>query len=85
VWRADGKEIVYQAGGDLMSVTVERGADGLRFSAPRRLFTGLRAPAGVVRQDSPLDVSRDGSRILWLQGPDEPDTNVIHVHTAAVK
>jgi eukaryotic-like serine/threonine-protein kinase len=85
VWRADGKEILYQAGADVMCVTVERGAHGLRFSAPRRLFSGLRAPAGVVRQDSPLDVSRDGSRIFWLQGPDQSDSDVIHVRTAAVR
>ena len=68
-----------------MSVTVEARPGGLHFGAPRVLFSGLRAPAGAVLQDSPLAVSRDGSRIFWVQGPEQPQSDVIHVQTAAIK
>jgi hypothetical protein len=79
VWRKDGKEILYIASDTMMSVEVETSGSSLRFSAPTRLFSGLRSPAGSVAISRPLDVSGDGSRIYWTQAVDQPDANMIHV------
>src|SRR5262249_46071609 len=62
-WRRDGKEILYIGREGLMSVAVETSGNDLRFGTPRRLFSGLRQPAGSILLSRPLDVSRDGSRI----------------------
>jgi hypothetical protein len=84
VWRADGKEILYVTGNTLMSVTVD-GSDTLTFGAPRKLFSGLRLPGGTVASSIPLAVSRDGARIFWAQGIEQPESNVIHIKTGAVR
>lgn len=84
VWRGDGKEILYVNGGAVMSVSVE-GGDTLTFGAPRKLFSGLRLPGGNVASSIPLAVSRNGSRIFWVQGVEQPESNVIHIKTGAVK
>jgi hypothetical protein len=84
VWRGDGKEILYVDGDSLMSVAVE-GSGDLTFRTPRKLFSGLRLPAGSVSNSVPLAVSSDGSRIFWLQALEQPESNVIHVRTGAVK
>ncbi len=81
VWRPDGNEILYFNDGDLMSVPVTwRGEPS--FAEARKLFSGLRmaVAAGSTR---PLAVSRDGSRIFWIQGPDPP--NVIDIKTFAIR
>ena len=85
VWRRDGKEIVYLGPDGLMSVTVEKSGSELRFSAPVKLFSGLRIPAGSIAGDTPLAISRDGSRIFWLQGVEQPESNIIHVKTGWIK
>ncbi len=85
VWRKDGKEILYFDKQTVMSVTVERVGAELRFGAPRPLFSGLRRPPGTTQATSPLAVSRDGSRIFWLQGVEQPDSNMIYVKTGALK
>jgi hypothetical protein len=84
VWRKDGKEILYIDKQVVMSVTVEPVGDELRFGAPRPLFSGLRPP-GTVASSSPLSVSRDGSRIFWLKGVEQPESNVIYIKTGWVK
>ena len=70
-----------------MSVAVEgnggNGAPG--FSAPRKLFSGLSVSAGTNVATQDLAVSHDGSRIFWLQGIEQPDSNVIHVKTDLAK
>jgi hypothetical protein len=53
----------------------------LRFGAPVALFS-VRPPSGLLGQYSPLAVSRDGSRIFFPQGVEQPDSNVIHVKTS---
>jgi hypothetical protein len=84
LWRKDGKEILYRNGDALMSVAVEwKGAPA--FGAPRKLFSGLRWPAGSTAAARPLAAWHDGSRIFWLQGVEQPDSNVIHVKTGWLK
>jgi serine/threonine protein kinase len=85
VWRKDGKEIVYVDGQRVMSVTVEVMGNDVRFGAPSELFSGLREPALMNASSSLLAVSRDGSRIFWLQGVEQPDSNMIYVKTGWLK
>jgi hypothetical protein len=85
VWRGDGKEIVYPDGGTLMSIQVDGTGSGLRFGSPHALFSGLRLAAGSISRDMPLAVSRDGSRIFWVQGPEDLESNEIHVRTNAIR
>jgi eukaryotic-like serine/threonine-protein kinase len=85
VWRKDGKEILYVDKLTVMSVTVETAGAELRFGAPRPLFSGLRRAPGTSQASTPLAVSRDGSRIFWLQGVEQPDSNMIYIKTGALK
>jgi serine/threonine protein kinase len=85
VWRGDGKEILYLAPEGLMSITVENRGGELSFGDPHRLFAGLRRAPGVYLISTPLAVSRDGSQIFWLKGPDQPDSNLVNVRTGWVK
>src|SRR5207302_7500057 len=80
VWRRDGKEIVYGgAAGSVWSVNVESAGNELRFAAPRKLFSGLRSPAGATTASHPLEVSRDGSHIYFPQAVEQPNSDVINV------
>jgi eukaryotic-like serine/threonine-protein kinase len=85
VWRKDGKEIVYLDGNTLMSIAVDGTGTALHFGSPHALFSGLRQPAGAVALNMPLAISRDGSRIFWVQGPEETESNEIHVRTNAIR
>jgi serine/threonine protein kinase len=85
VWRADGKEILYDVGETLMSIPVEGTGPNQTFGAPRKLFSGLRPSPAAVGGQSPLAVSRDGSHIFWIQGVEQPNSNMIHVKTNAFK
>jgi predicted Ser/Thr protein kinase len=83
IWRGDGKEILYLEGDSVMSITVG-GKGTLAFGPPHRLFSGLRTgynPNNLMA----LAVSRDGSRIFYLQAVEQPEPNVIHVKIGAVK
>lgn len=84
VWRGDGKEILYYDAGSLMSVSITGGASPT-FGAPKKLFDGLRLPPTYVVRGAPLAVSPDGSRIYWLQGIEQPESNVVHVKIGAVR
>jgi serine/threonine protein kinase len=84
VWRGDGREILFRARETLMSVPVEWDGEP-KFGSPRKLFSGLVFPAGGNVSDRPLAVSRDGSRIFWAQGIEQPDSHVIHVKVGAVR
>jgi len=87
VWRGDSKEILYISRTPealtLMSIAVGGGATP-SFSAPQKMFSGLRWPGGSITT-TPLAVSRDGSRIFWLQAVEQPEPNVIHVKIGAVR
>ncbi|MEO8369681.1 MAG: protein kinase [Candidatus Solibacter sp.] len=82
VWRKDGKEIVIADQGSVWSVPVSGAADGLSFGQRELLFSGLRWPPGATFQSRPLAVSRDGSRIYFVQGVEQPGSGVIHVRLA---
>jgi hypothetical protein len=85
VWRGDGKEIVYFLGENVMSISVQQAGRELRFGDPRVLFSGIRRAPGLIRASTPLAISDDGSRLFWLEGPDQPEANLIHIKTAAVQ
>ena len=91
VWRADGKEILYTNFGQgekydssIWSVRVEGSGDILRFSAPEELFH-VAAPMGLASGGRPLAVSRDGSRIYFLQSAEPSESGVIQVRTIAIR
>jgi hypothetical protein len=85
VWRKDGKEILYANEGTLMSIPVEGTDIALRFGSPHPLFSGLRQAVGTVPRSMPLAVSHDGSRIFWVQGAAETESNVIQVRTNVIR
>jgi roadblock/LC7 domain-containing protein len=65
VWRRDGKEILYRWKGTIFSVRVDTRAGVFRAGQPEALFQ-VRTPP-VVGTSQILDISRDGSRILFAQ------------------
>ena len=83
-WRGDGQEIAYLSFEDgirfVWSVRVRVEGGTLNFSPPERLFS-VRAPAYFVPRMSPLAVSHDGSRFYFIQGVEQPGSDVIHVKT----
>jgi hypothetical protein len=83
VWRRDGREILYRRGEAIMAVSVEGSADQPSFGTPRELFHGVRAPAGSSSASRPLTVTRDGARIFYAQGVEQPEANVIYIKTGA--
>jgi len=75
-WRADGKEIVY-LGPDSSVYTVRLDPARGEFKPPERLFAVRSAPNSTAH--STLAVTRDGSRILFNQAIDQPESQVINV------
>jgi len=84
LWRKDGKEVLYSDGDSLMSIAVRWHGEP-SFAPAQKVFSGLRNAPGLTPDCHPLAVSRDGSRIFWLQGVEQPEANVIHVKIGAVK
>ena len=84
VWRKDGKEILYVGQGRIWSVRVDGSGTQLRFTSPEPLFS-VSLPLGLLAGARPLAVSRDGSKIYFLQSADELDSSVIHVRTRAIR
>jgi hypothetical protein len=84
VWRADGKEILYIDQGRIWSVRVNGVDTQLNFAIPEPLFSASQ-PLGLLSGSRPLAVSRDGSRIYYLQSVEEPDSGVINVRTRAIR
>ncbi|HUJ50174.1 MAG TPA: protein kinase [Bryobacteraceae bacterium] len=80
VWRGDGKELLYLSGATLYSLRVELEADTIRAAKPEALFN-VRVPAGLTANSVPLAVTRDGSRILFAQGAEQPDPQLTYVMT----
>jgi eukaryotic-like serine/threonine-protein kinase len=85
VWRRDGKEIAYLAGNSVMSISVDTAGNELHFGAPRPLISSLRPPAGAVGASRSLAISHDGSKIFYLQGIEQPNSNMIHIKTGFFK
>jgi serine/threonine protein kinase/Tol biopolymer transport system component len=84
-WRADGKEIVYWDNKNVMAVSVESIGGELHFGEPHALVTGLRPTAGLTMAARPLAISRDGSRVFYLQGIAQPEANMIQIKTGFFK
>jgi hypothetical protein len=80
-WRKDGKEIVIADEHGVWSIPVDGEGGSLHFGSPELLFSGIRFPSGSNASSRPLAVSRDGSRIFWVQGIEQPATDVIHILT----
>jgi hypothetical protein len=84
-WRGDGREIVfYVAPGRIYSIPVSFAGGAPQFGKAIVLFSGARRPAGLTASSLPLAVSRDGSRVYWMQGPERSDSGVIHIRTNAL-
>jgi hypothetical protein len=81
VWRGDGKEILYLNGPTIYSIPVAMNGKTIHASPPQALFK-IRLPAGLVGNSMPLAVTRDGSRILFAQGVEQPNPPVTYVMTA---
>lgn len=84
VWSADGAEIFYRSGGQMVVVDVTL-AEGntLEVSAPRVLFEGRFGfePTGLVN----YDVSKDGQRFLMLTDRSPTELRVIEDFGAMVE
>jgi len=75
-WRRDGHEIVY-LGPDSWVCSVRLDPARGEFHAPERLFAVRSAPNSS--EHFTLAVTRDGSRILFNQAIDQPESRVINV------
>jgi serine/threonine protein kinase len=84
VWRKDGREIMYFDRDRIWSVRVDGVGTQLRFAPPEPLFSMSR-PLGTNSGSRPLAVSRDGSKIYFLQSTEEPDSGIIQVRTRAIR
>jgi eukaryotic-like serine/threonine-protein kinase len=81
VWRKDGKEIVYidYESKKISSISVSGTGEDLRFGSPIPLFA-TPPEMNIVTGYNPMEVTRDGSRILFPQALAQPeDSNVIHI------
>ncbi len=86
LWRGDGREILARAAGGAVSIPVNWVGGEPQFGTPQLLFRDVfRFPVGLFGTATPWAVSRDGSEIYWLQGVEQPGSNVIHVRTNAVQ
>lgn len=81
IWRGDGKEILYLNGSTIYSLRVEVKGGTIHASQPEALFT-VRVPDGIVGDEVPMAVTRDGSRILFAQGVEQPNPQLTYVMTA---
>jgi Tol biopolymer transport system component len=79
VWRGDGKEIAYVQGDAVWSAAVSTSGGTLTLGTPQRLFAGLRRAPASVAQSQSLAVSRDGTRLYFVQGVEQPAGDLIHV------
>jgi len=88
-WRGDGREIIERARDGFTSITVSWAQGEPRFGTPTVLFSpkGMPPAAGGVASAISWVVSRDGSRIYWLRGEEQPGwpPGVIDVRTNAVR
>jgi eukaryotic-like serine/threonine-protein kinase len=60
VWRGDGKELFFLAGGKMMAAGVRETVSGLEIDTPRELFSTTATPIA----GTPYDVTADGQRFL---------------------
>ena len=75
-WRGDGKEVVY-LGPDSYLYSVHLDPAHGEFRPPERLFA-VRTASNSAEHFT-LAVTRDGSRVLFNQAIDQPESRVINV------
>jgi DNA-binding winged helix-turn-helix (wHTH) protein len=80
VWRGDGREILYVNNSKIYSLRVQVNGNSLRARPPEALFE-IRVPAGLTGDSEPLAVTRDGSKILFAQGVEQPASQQTYVMT----
>jgi hypothetical protein len=81
IWRGDGKEILYLNGSTIYSLRVEVKGNTIHTGPPEALFD-VRVPTGIVGYEMPMAVTRDGSRILFAQGVEQPNPQLTYVMAA---
>jgi Tol biopolymer transport system component len=81
IWRGDGKEILYLNGSTICSLRVEVKGNTIHASPPEPLFD-VRVSNGIVGDEMPIAVTRDGSRILFAQAVEQPNPQLTYVMTA---
>jgi Tol biopolymer transport system component len=80
VWRGDGEEIVYRNGSKIYAMRVHVKGNVLSAEPPQALFD-VRVPSGMIGDSMPMDMTRDGSKILFAQGVENADSNTTYVMT----
>ncbi len=80
MWRGDGNEILYRDDVSIGSLPVMVKGNTIHTGPPRVLFK-IRMVGGITGDSMPLAVSRDGSRILFAQGVEQPDPQLTYVMT----
>jgi DNA-binding winged helix-turn-helix (wHTH) protein len=81
IWRGDGQEILYRQGSTIYSLQVKEQNDSLRVS-PRVALFQIRVASEVTFENMPIEVTRDGSKILFAQATQQPDPQLTYVMTA---
>jgi serine/threonine-protein kinase len=84
MWRRDGRELFFLAGGKLLAATV-RGGDAFEWSSPQALFA---TPPGLLSSPAATraNVTADGQRFLFTVQVTEPvgETSLVPVPITAV-
>jgi len=78
-WRADGKEIFYVSGGNLMAVEVKTDGDTFEMGTPQILFDIRGAPLPGALGGSAFDATSDGQRFLIGMAVQEATSSPITV------
>jgi hypothetical protein len=71
VWREDGREIVYLWEDKIYSVALKQTGRDIHADPPKALFA-VRTPEFLNGGSQPLAITRDGSRILFVQALEQP-------------
>ena len=71
---------MYRGGTKIYSIRVSVKGDTLSGGPPQPLFE-VRVPAGMSGDSMPLDITRDGSRILFAQGAENLNSSMTYVMT----
>lgn len=79
-WRDDGRELYFVAkNGNLMAVSVAESGGALTLGAPQKLFRTRMNTSNGIGTKANYDVTRDGSRFIVAEAPDDLDGRVVTV------
>jgi len=81
LWGRSGKEILYLNGNMLCSLHVEV-TGGIIRAGPQQVLFRVRRPGALTSDEVPMAETRDGSRILFAEGVEQPDPPATYVMTA---